>query len=383
VEEMLRGRLSECGGANRSELQQCDFYKLAHEGRLTPCLIAGGLEAGRLRYVDTIEDVRVTPVRKLKATFAMTTSPAPSRISLRTNLADYPATKALRDGRISSAIVDLVFCGPKTAYDGFKPMLRDNAFDAGEIAIATFLQAKAHGKPYVLIPAPTAGRLPHGAIVYNRAMGELRPRDIEGARVGVRSYAQTTGVYVRGVLQHDYDVDLNKVTWVTVEDAHVAEYKDPANCERLPQGTSLAQMLLEGKIDAAILGNEVADGAHIARLIPDWEDAASRWQAREGLIPINHMMAIRADIARERPDVVREIYRMLVEGRQYAPEAAAKLPAFGLEANRKALEMAIDWAREQGIIDRPMTVDSLFDDAARDDATLVTPRSTISATTSG
>ncbi len=284
-----------------------------------------------------------------------------SRLALRTNLADHPVTRALKDGRVTSDIVRLDFCGPKTAHEGFKPMLRADAFDVGELAIATFLQAKAYGKPYVLIPAPTAGRMQHASIVYHRAAGALDPRGIEGRRVGVRAYSQTTGLWVRGILRHDYGVDLDKVTWVTVEDAHLAEYQDPPNCERLAPDASLAQMLLDGEIDAAILGSDIPDDPRIAPLIPDPQEAARRWHAREGFVPINHMMAIHRDIARERPDVVREIYRMLAEGREDAPEAAAKLPPMGLEGNREGLAMAIDWACEQRIIDRRMSVDSLFD----------------------
>jgi 4,5-dihydroxyphthalate decarboxylase len=73
-------------------------------------------------------------------------------------------------------------------------MVRDNQFDTGELAIITFLQAKAYGKPYVLLPAPISGRFQHHTIGYNAAHGELKPKDIEGRRVGVRSYAQTTGL---------------------------------------------------------------------------------------------------------------------------------------------------------------------------------------------
>ena len=104
-------------------------------------------------------------------------------------------------------------------------MVRENAYDAGELAIVTFLQAKAFGKPYVLLPAPISGRFQHHCIGYSIEHGELRPKDIEGRKVGVRTYAQTTGLWVRGILQHEYGVDLNKVTWLTIDDAHLAEHE--------------------------------------------------------------------------------------------------------------------------------------------------------------
>src|SRR5712675_685320 len=176
-------------------------------------------------------------------------------VVLKTNLANYPVTMGLKQGRISSSLVSFAFCGPPSAHDGFKWMVRDNKFAAGELAIITFLQAKAYGKPYVLLPAPISGRFQHHCIGYNAEHGELNPKDIEGRRVGVRSYAQTTGLWVRGVLKHEYGVDLDRVTWVTFDDAHLAESTDPANTERAPKGSKkLAQMMFDGDVAAAILG---------------------------------------------------------------------------------------------------------------------------------
>src|SRR3977135_4509917 len=138
-------------------------------------------------------------------------------VTLKTNLAEYPVTMALRQGKAISSVVSLDFCGPPVAHDGFKGMVRDNKFDAGELAIITFLQAKALGKPYVLLPAPISGRFQHHCIGYSVEHGELRPKDIEARKVGVRTYAQTTGLWVRGILQHEHGVDLDKVTWLTID----------------------------------------------------------------------------------------------------------------------------------------------------------------------
>lgn len=284
-------------------------------------------------------------------------------LTLKTNLADYATTRAMKDGRATSNLVTLNFCGPKTAHDGFKPMVRENAFDAGELAIVTYLQAKAHGKPYVMLPAPVLGRFQHHCIGFNSELGHLNPKDIEGKKVGVRTYAQTTGLWVRGILQHEYGVDLDKVTWMTVGDGHLAEYSDPSNCVRLPKGSDIGQMMLDGELAASIMGNDMPDDARIQRLVPDPHAAAKEWYAREGLIPINHVFVVHESISKERPDVVREIYRMLKESRALAPEGStATTPPLGLEANRKGLQMAIDWSFEQKIIPRRFSVDELFDE---------------------
>jgi len=283
--------------------------------------------------------------------------------TLRTNLATYPVTKAMKDGRVTSPLVNLDFCGPTPAHNGFKAMVREGAFDCGELAIVTYLQAKAYNKPYVLLPAPISGRFQHHCAGFNIDFGHLDPKDIEGKRVGVRSYAQTTGLWIRGVLRHEYGVDLDKVTWMTLNDGHLAEYEDPSNCIRLPKGSDIPAMMMAGELDAALLGEDMPKDPRAKTLVPDAHNAAKSWYAREGFVPINHMFVVHQDLTKNRPDIVRELYRMVVESRQLTEGGVpAVFPPIGLEANRKGLQIAIDWALDQKIIPRRLSVDELFDD---------------------
>jgi len=104
----------------------------------------------------------------------------------------------------------------------------------------------------------------------------------------------------------------------------------------------------------------------VRTLIPEPHKAAKEWFKRTGVIPINHMFAVHEQIARERPDVVHEAFRMIVESRKAAPpEALETIPPFGLEANRTAIQLAIDWALEQRIMPRRLEVDELFHDNTR------------------
>jgi len=285
-------------------------------------------------------------------------------LTLRTNLAECPRTKAMMDGRVTSDIVTLDYCGPKRANHGFKPMLRENAFDAGELAIVTYLQAKIYGKPFVLLPAPILGQTQHHCAGYNIDFGSMDPKDIEGKKVGVRMYAQTTGMWIRGVLRHEYGVDLDKVTWMTTEDSHLAEYEDPANCVRMAADADIPQMMLDGELSAALLSRrDMPKDPRVRTLIPDAENAAKAWYEREGFVPINHLFVIHQDISKKHPEAVREIYRMLVEARALgADETPAVFPPMGMEANRKGLQAAIDWSFDQKIISRRLSVDELFDD---------------------
>ena len=293
----------------------------------------------------------------------MTTTTATSAPTLRTNLAEYAVTKAMRDGRVKSDLVTLDFCGPTPAHNGFKPMVRESAFDAGELAIVTYLQAKAYNKPYVLLPAPISGRFQHHCGGFNLDFGHLDPKDIEGKRVGVRTYAQTTGLWIRGILRHEYGVDLDKVTWMTLGDGHLAEYRDPDNCVRLPKGSSIPDMMMAGELDAALLGEDMPKDPRVRTLVPDAQNAAKAWYAREGVVPINHMFVVHKDLSKNRPDVVRDIFRMIKESRALTEGGVpAVFPPIGLEANRKGLQMAIDWALDQKIIPHRLSVDELFDD---------------------
>lgn len=284
-------------------------------------------------------------------------------VTLRTNLDDYPATRAIREGRVTSDIVKLGCCGPSPAQNGFKPLLRENAFDAGELAIVTYLQAKIYGKPWVMLPAPVSGRFQHHCAGFNRELGHINPKDIEGKKVGVRTYAQTTGLWVRGILQHEYGVDLDKVTWMTVGEGHLLEYTDPANCVRLPKGSDIGQMMLDGELTATLQGVDLPKDPRVERLIPDPFNAAKEWFKREGVVPINHIFVVHEDISKNRPDIVREIYRMIGESRDLTEGGLPDpFPPMGLEANRKGLELAIQWAFEQKIIPRKLSVDELFDE---------------------
>lgn len=293
------------------------------------------------------------------------TSPS-QPVRLHTLLADYPNTLALKKGEVRSPLVAFDFADIKVANRGFKPMVREQKFDAGELAIVTFLQARLYGKPYVLLPAVVMGRGQHHTIAYNAERGTLRPPDLPGRRVGVRAYSQTTGVWLRGILQSDYGVDPNRVTWVTFEEAHLAEYQDPPNVERQPADKVMLDMLLAGEIDAAIVGDKLPDDPRVKYLIPDPHAAADAWAKKRGFSPVNHFFVLHEKIAKSRPDIVREIFRLLGESKKAAGKPADPDPLpMGLEAVRNALAFIIDDAVRQRLLPRPFAVDELFDETTR------------------
>jgi len=292
-------------------------------------------------------------------------SAAPTR--LHTLLGDYPLTLPLKRGAVASSQVALDFADVKVPNTAFKRTVRDIEFDVSELAIVTFLMARSYGKPLVLLPAVVMSRFQHPFIAYDPARGTLTPADLAGRRIGARSYSVTTVAWLRYMLMQDHGVDLASLRWVTQEDSHVAEFRDPPNCERAPAGTDLTAMLLAGEIDAAVFGAPVTD-PRLKTLYPDPDAAAREWHRRHGVIQINHMVVIEDTLSQRDPDAVREVYRLLGESKRAAGlPAAGTIDAhpLGIDAVRPALEVAIDCVYRQRLIARRFTVDELFDDVTR------------------
>jgi len=291
---------------------------------------------------------------------------APVKLSLMTG--NYPNTQPLKSGKVTSSLVDFDFVDVKVANQHFKAVVREAKYDVSELAIVTFLQAKTYGKPYVLMPAVAVSRGQLQTIAYDGESGTMTPKDIAGKKVGVRAYTQTTGAWVRGILQEDYGVDVNGITWITTEDPHLAEYQDPPGMVvRVPDDKSIPKMVLEGETVAAIVGDSIPD-PRLKYLVADHEAANKRYAAKAGGVPINHMYVVRQSLSKERPDVVREVFRMMVESAKQGVQPGTEMAAgirFGVEACRQSLERIIDYSYKQKLIPRPFSVDELFDDTTR------------------
>src|SRR6266540_4761808 len=111
---------------------------------------------------------------------------------LKTLLGDHPVTEALKQGRIATGALAFDFAEVKVPNTAFKRVVRDLEFDVAELAIVTYLLAKAHGKPLRLLPAVVTARFQHPLLVFNSSRKSFSPGDLEGKRVGQRSYSVTT-----------------------------------------------------------------------------------------------------------------------------------------------------------------------------------------------
>src|SRR4051794_12378260 len=277
---------------------------------------------------------------------------------LRTLLGDHPCTAALKNGSIKSDLVTLDFADYSPTHTGFKPMVREQAFDVSEMAIVTYLMARSFGKPMVLLPCVVMARSQHAFALYNARRGTLTPERLNNKRVGIRSFTTTTGAWLRGILANEHGVDLNSIDWVTFEDAHVAEFRDTTM--RAPQGKQIVQMLVDGELDA-VLG-EKSEHPDLSPLFPDVGNEEQSWFAKHQLRPINHMVVVSEALSAEHPDVVREVFRLLQQSAASAPAAS---PRFSADEMRRSLQMIIRYAAQQGLIPREFAAAELFDDLTR------------------
>ena len=288
-------------------------------------------------------------------------------LTLKALLGDYPNTKALKSGAIRSASVVFDFADVKVPNTAFKDVVRHLKYDVAELAIVTYLQAKAHEIPLILLPAVIVGALPHPYLVYNAERRRISPDALNGKRVGIRAYSVTTAAWVRGVLSNDHDVDLDSIRWVTFEDPHVAEYSDPPTAVRAPAGKSIVQMLLDGEIDAGVVGGPDLKDSRLQPVIANPNDAAQAWCKKYSALPINHMLVVKESLARANPTAVTEVFRLVRESKRAMPPAETTIDPlqFGLANIRRSLELIIGYATQQRLIPNPVTVDDLFNDVTR------------------
>ena len=271
---------------------------------------------------------------------------------LKTLMGDHEVTKQFKTRKDKFDFLD--FKG--SAAQHFKRVVRSHEFDVAEMAIMTYVIGRAHGLPYRLLPFVVMARFQHPYLVYNTERGDLKPEQLHGKRIGVRSYSVTTGAWIRGILMEDHGIDINKVKWVTFEEAHVAEFKDPPNVERAPAGKDLNSMILGGEIDAAIVAAVPPTDPRLKPLIRDPEAAGKRWGEKHGAIQLNHLVVVRSSMPRSQSD---EVYEILVQSKKAAGDPPM-LP-HGVEANRRNFEVAIDCAYKQRLIPRRFSVEELLE----------------------
>ena len=289
---------------------------------------------------------------------------------------------ALKEGAVTPAGFELDFEEVPVLVDAFRRMVRGLEYDVCEMALTTYACARQHGVRFTALPIFLVRAFHHGAIFINTELGIRTPKDLEGRKVGVnRGWTVTTGLWARSILQHQYGVDLTKITWVLSGDEHVAEYQPPAYVQPIEKGRNMAEMVLSGELAGAI-GVEMAS-PHVKPLLPLAAQAGLDALRARGHYPINHLVVVKDDLLKARPELGPAIFEAFAQSKRLYVEqlragaierptavdemhrqvmqvtGADPLP-YGVAPNRAMLDEALDSAVEQGILTRRPALEELF-----------------------
>lgn len=272
-------------------------------------------------------------------------------------LDDSPLTTPLKQAGTLPDGTPLQFETVCPIHRAFAPMAREGRFEVSEMAIVTALQAIAYDKPLVLLPVTLAARFQHRCLIRLTSRPELTPATLRGCRIGVRAYTQTTGMWVRAILAEEAGLPTEAMHWVTQDGAHLAEYKDPPFTETRGKDRSLPDLLLAGEIDAAILGNDLPNDPAFSPVFADPAAAAAAWFERTGIVPVNHVLVARRDVAERRGDALRALMAAL---RANKPAPSPDLRPMGEAALRRPLAAVLDACQAQRLLPRTLSLEEVL-----------------------
>jgi 4,5-dihydroxyphthalate decarboxylase len=276
----------------------------------------------------------------------------------RTLLGEYPATRALRQGRIESPLLRLELADVSTPNKAFRRVVRDLEFDVAELALMTFLMARSRGAPLRLLPVVLFSRNPLRYLVCRAdRRGDLC--DLSARRIGARAYTTTTAAWARTLLADEFGVDLDRLQWLTYEEAHVAGVQDPPNVRRDPAHADLTAMLLDGTIDLAIV-DPVPHDPRFANAVADADTSWRAWRGKTGAQTLNHVVVVRESLSQDAV-CMTELIRMFADSSRMADTDDSPDSFFiGLDSIRRSLEVAISEAWRQHLLARPLTLSDLL-----------------------
>jgi 4,5-dihydroxyphthalate decarboxylase len=298
----------------------------------------------------------------------------------------------LRDGRVGVDGFDVRILDESTMTNGFRQMVRTEAFPVSEMALTSYVVAREHGAQFTALPIFLVREFHHGAILFNRRAGISGPKDFEGRCIAVdRGFTVTTGVWARMILAEEHGVDLSRVTWQLSSDEHVPTFVNPPNVRAPETGLDVRAALVAGTIPGAIgfLRSQIPGATDdIVAPYPDWLEAGLAAFDARGHYPINHLIVVRNDVLARYPDLPRALFHAFSESKRLYVEALQsgtlanptdidrmharimeRMPdplPYGLEPNRALLQGYLDQCHAQGVLRKPVTLDDLFEDSTRD-----------------
>ncbi|HWO41644.1 MAG TPA: ABC transporter substrate-binding protein [Candidatus Eisenbacteria bacterium] len=312
-------------------------------------------------------------------------------VKLRLTLAcgDYEIIRALKEGVVTPDGIELTVLTDMTSDVRHWRMLRNREFDVAELSMSNYMIARTKGLPFTAIPVFLHRRFRHGFVFLNAASGIARPADLIGRKVGLRNFSATANLWIRGILEHEYQVPHREIRWYKQDEEEV-EFTPPADLalERIPPGQSVERMLLDGELQAVIhpeIIQPVLDkDPRVTRLFPNYKDLEIDYYRRTGIFPIMHTTAIRQEIVDRHPWVPINLFEAFERSKliayqrmqnprivplawfRHALEEQEELLGtdpwrYGLgNENRRNLETLMGYSLKQGLIPRTLSIDELF-----------------------
>ncbi len=310
-----------------------------------------------------------------------------SKLRLTLACGDYDLLRPLIDGTVVPKGIELTLATLPSPQRHWR-MLRHEEFDVCELSMASYLADRSTRERFIAIPVFPHRRFRHSYIFVNVEAKIHRPADLKGRHIGLRTFQTTAGVWARGILQHDYDVDLRTIEWLTQDEEDLPlRAAEHFRLHRVPAGKDVDLMLVHGELDAVIypevLPSFRAGHPVVARLFPDYKTEEMAYFQRTGIFPIMHTVAFQRRVVEQDPWIAvnimeafeaskAECYRQLRDPRRISlawvmhlleeqeREMGPDPWAYGLEPNREALQAILRYADEQSITSRPLTAEDLF-----------------------
>lgn len=309
----------------------------------------------------------------------------------------YDRVLPLYTGEVKPVGVDLNFLAINNPREIFDRMGGRQEFDASEFSSSEFISGLSAGTtPFVALPFFPSRVFRHSMITINKRAGIKSPKDLEGKRVGIPLYTQTAAIFIRGMLEHDYSVDMSKIHFVQGALNHVGSHGQPSappllkkiDIEIADPKKSLSDLIDKGEIDAIFATNLPTcfrRNPDVVRLFPNYREVEKDYYKRTGIFPIMHLVALRRDTYEKYPFVASSLYEALKQSRLRSlrlmretgalrfmmPWMTADLDEIdevfggdpwpdGVEDNRKTLEALVTYLHEQGLIAKKMPIEDIF-----------------------
>lgn len=311
------------------------------------------------------------------------------KLQLTLACGDYEIIRALKEGTVEPDGIELNILTDMDSGTRHWRSLRKDEFDVTELSCSSYLVARDQGMPFDAIPVFLHRRFRHGFMYVNTKKGIKGPKDLIGRKVGLKQFQSSAIVWMRGILAHEYGVPHDSIEWFTdLEESVEFQHPPGVKITRVPDTSSVEDMLAEGELDAALHPELIRPimerDPRVGRLFPDYRQEEIRYYRKTGIFPIMHLLAIKREVVDRHPWVATNLYRAFDEAKAiamkrmanprivplvfYRDEWEAQEEMFGPdpweyglgERNRKTLETLVGYSAEQGLIGRRPNLDELF-----------------------